>query len=194
MSSPTSSPRKRGGCLKIGLIVGVLLLVGAVAVWAWNNRPIKAVELDQREKEAIGEKLETLEERSYEEGGKVIRFTERELNGLLNEHTQLGDKVKLEIADGAVHARIETKLDPNFPVAGGKTVKGRARFLIDFEAERPELVLDDVTVYGISVPNDWLAGLKGQNLLDQLFGGEGGLSGVQSIALKNGEIVITLKD
>ena len=34
-------------------------------------------------------------------------------------------------------------------------------------------MLDDLTVWGISLPNDWLGGLKGQDLLGQTVGSKG---------------------
>ena len=67
-------------------------------------------------------------EPQYEKGTKEIILTERELNGLLNEHTTMGGQLKFELATDAIHARIETDLDPDLPVVGGKHLKAKARF------------------------------------------------------------------
>ena len=92
----------------------------------------------------------------------------------------------------AIHARIETDLDPDLPIFGGKRLKARARFLVGGAPEKPALVLDDLTVWGISLPNDWLGGLKGQDLLGQALGG--GIRGVEEFKVESGQLTIRLAD
>ncbi len=116
------------------------------------------------------------------------------MNGLLNEHTEFGEKIKLELATDAIHARIQTELNPDLPIAGGKTFKARAKVTVSMEGEKPSLILEDLTVWGISLPNDWLAGLKGKNFLEEIFGGKAELSGIELIQVRNGEIYIKLKE
>lgn len=133
-------------------------------------------------------------EPEYERGSKEIVLTERELNGLINENTTLGDKLKLTLATDEVHARLETDLDEDLPVVGGKKLKARARFLVGTVEGRPSLVLDDLTVWGASLPNDWLGGLKGQDLLGQIFGNSGGVSGIAELRIERGQLVIKLAE
>lgn len=97
-----------------------LIAILAVAAWFWFNRPIKPVELSQQEVGVIEEKISTLEEPTYEKGRKEIILTERELNGLLNENTDLGNQLKFSLGTDEIHARIETDLDEDLPVMGGK--------------------------------------------------------------------------
>lgn len=178
-----------------------LLTIAALAgaVW-WYNRPITPVVLNAKEKAVVEAKLGAVQaparpEPEYQKGGKEIIFTEREINGLLNERTTLGKSVGIELATGAVHARVETDLDSNIPVVGGKRLKARARFLVSGTPGTQQLVLDDVTVWGISLPNDWLGQMKGRNLLGEALGaGPHGLPGVEDLRVENGRVVIRLKE
>ena len=185
--------------LIIVLVALLLAVVGIGIAWWWHNRPIKPVVLTPQEKQVVEQKVEAIqqpdppaEDPVYEKGTREIILTERELNGLLNENTTLGDSVSFQLATGEVHARIETDLDPDLPVLGGKRLKARARFLVEDATGKPTLVLDDLTVWGVSLPNDWLGGLKGQDLLGKTFGG--GLAGVEEFKVETGKLVIRLKE
>ena len=197
--APTPMPAKRRSCLVPALITVIAILTVVIGFIWWHNRPIKPVQLSVQEKAAVEAKLESVQkpptQPTYEKGAKEIILTEHELNGLLNENTTLGDKLKFELVEGAVHARIETDLDKDLPIVGGKRLKAHARFFVSTESGRPRLVLDDLTIWGISLPNDWLGGLKGQDLLGQTVGGQGGgLAGVKEIKVESGRLVIRLAD
>lgn len=193
--------RTRRSCL-FPFLAGVLLLLFlVVGLWFWLNRPIRPVKLSAEEKAAVEAKVEALQpdrpsEPWYERGSKEILLTERELNGLLNEHTTFGDKLKFELATDAVHARLETDLDPDLPLVGGRHLKARARFFVRTEEGVPRLVIDDVTVWGVSLPNDWLGQLKGRDLLGEILGGgrDGRIAGVEGIEVKPAGISIKLKE
>ena len=197
---PPPAPAKRRSCLVPMLVTLIVILVTVIGVYWWHNRPIKPVQLSVQEKAAVEAKLEAVQapapaQPTYEKGAKEIILTERELNGLLNENTTLGDKLKFELVEGAVHARIETDLDKDMPLVGGKRLKAHARFFVNTDGGQPKLVLDDLTVWGISLPNDWLGGLKGQDLLGQTVGSKGGgLAGVKEFKVESGRLVIRLAD
>lgn len=190
--------RKKSSCLPVAIILIVLLLAGAAAAYFWYNRPIQPVELSKQEVEAIEEKIGSIEaapaEPEYVPGSKEIVLTERELNGLINHNTQLGDKLKLTLITDEIHARIETDMDQDVPVVGGKRLKAKARFLVQSVEGKPSLVLDDLTVWGASLPNDWLGGMKGKDLLGEIFGSGGGLGGIEDIRIDRGQLVIRLAE
>ncbi|MCW1884345.1 hypothetical protein OKA04_06350 [Luteolibacter flavescens] len=199
-SSPPPIPRKKS-CL-VPVLIGIIavLLVGIGLVW-WTNRPIKPVQLSAEEKAVVQQKVEAIQqvegpaEPTYEKGKKEIVLTERELNGLLNEHTTLGEKLKLELATDAVHARYEADLDPDMPVVGGKKLKARARFIVKTTEGIPSLVLDDFTLWGVSLPNDWLGQLKGKDILGEILGAKGGkVAGIEEMKVSSGELTIKLKE
>lgn len=191
------SPARVSLRVKILIVLGVIALVLA-GLWFWYNRPIRPVELSAEEKSVVEAKVEAIQKPdgpTYEKGSKEIILTERELNGLLNENTDLGKTVSLELARNAIHARLETDLDPDLPVVGGKRLKARARFLVSEVPGTAALVLDDLTVWGVSLPNEWLGGLKGHDLLGETLGGKGGgIGGVEEFKVEPGRLIIRLAE
>lgn len=194
----TSAAPKRVPWLRIILIGLLVLLLVLVGLWWWHNRPIQPVVLTPQEKQIVAEKVESIQkpaEPKYEKGGKEIVLTERELNGLLNENTSLGKTLSFELATNAVHARVETDLDKDLPFIGGKHLKARARFLVKGETGKPAFVLDDLTVWGVSLPNDWLGGMKGHDLLGEVLGmKDGHIAGVEEFKVEPGQLLIRLKE
>lgn len=180
----------------IGLGILALVLGG---LWLWYHRPIQPVELSAQEKAAVAAKVQAIQqptEPTYEKGAKEIILTERELNGLLNEKTTFGKTVSFELVTNAIHARIETDLDKDLPVVGGRHLTARARFVVHKGSEPASFVLDDVTVWGISLPNDWLAGIKGRDLLGEVLGGgkAGKIPGVEDFKVEAGKLTIRLAE
>ncbi len=192
--NPPPVLRKTAPFSKVLIILAILILVLG-GLWWWHNRPIRPVVLSPQEKAVVEAKVEAIQkpaEPVYEKGSKDIILTERELNGLLNQNTTLGESLKFELVTNAIHARLETDLDPDLPILGGKRLKARARFLVGGTAEKPAFVLDDLTVWGISLPNDWLGGLKGQDLLGEALGG--GIGGVEEFKVERGKLTIRLAE
>ena len=203
---PPPVPRRKSRLIPVLIGVAAVLLVW-IGLYFWFNRPIKPVHLSAEEKQIVQQKVEALQqveapapsspgEPTYEKGKREIILTEKELNGLLNEHTTLGDKLKFELATDAVHARLETDLDPEMPLIGGKRLKARARFIVKTETGVPSLILDDLTVWGVSIPNDWVAQLKGKDLLGEVLGGgKGGkVAGIEEMSVEPGQLKIKLKE
>ncbi len=199
MSEIPPPPAKRSSFLfKIAIFAVVTLLVLG-GLWWWSNRPIQPVVLTAQEKTTVEAKVEAIQkpaEPKYEKGGKEIILTERELNGLLNENTTFGETVSFELATNAIHARVETDLDPDLPVVGGKHLKARARFLVSEVPGQASFILDDLTVWGISLPNDWLAGMKGKDMLGEILGGgkNGKVAGVEEFKIEPGRLIIRLAE
>jgi hypothetical protein len=198
--SPTVPARRSHKLLIVmGILAAIALILGGL--WWWHNRPIQPVQLSAQEKAAVEAKMEAIQkpaEPKYEKGGKEITLTERELNGLLNENTPLGKTVSLELATNAIHARVDTDLDKDLPIIGGRHFKAKARFLVSDQPGQANFILDDVTVWGISLPNDWLAGLKGHDLLGEVLGGVksngGKFPGVQEFKVEAGKLIIRLAE
>lgn len=191
--------------LKALIIIGILVLI-LCGLWWWMNRPIQPVLLTTQEKAVVETKIEAIQkpgaltqktdEPKYEKGSREIILTERELNGLLNDKTTLGKTVCFELASHAIHARVETDLDPDLPIVGGRRLKAKARFLVSDVPGEASFILDDVTIWGISMPNDWLAGLKGKDLLGQVLGDgqTGKIPGVEEFKVEAGRLIIRLKE
>lgn len=205
-----------------GLLAFLLIIVATVAItiW-WIQRPIKPVVLSEAEKKVVDTKLQEMrsaptpardEQRSivranpppnptsnrYVPGGKELRLTEREINGLLNQNTELGDKVRLELDTDAINAYLAVPIPKDFPIAGGKMFRARGRFrLVLSKDQAPVAMLEDVTVFGISLPKEWLGGVKGKNLLADAVGERNDSStwkGIKSLRVVPGAIVLEVGD
>ena len=220
--APTAAPKQRPwllyGCG--GLLALLLLVVATVAItlW-WVQRPIKPVVLSAAEKAAVEEKLEHLDgapgdgpragapaktglkpeqDRPYAPGSKVLQLTERELNGLLNANTDLGKAVRLEFGRDAINAYLAVRIPEDFPVGGGKMFRARGRFRVSLgNGGEPYAILEDVTVFGLSLPKAWLAGLKGENLIAKAMGEANGspiFKGVKSLRVEPGALVLEVEE
>lgn len=217
MQKPTPKRRRwlLWGCG--GLLGFLVIIVATVAItlW-WIQRPIKPVVLSAAEKATVEQKLQHLGggtsttpleadskpkpelDRSYTPGSKELRLTERELNGLLNANTDLGQTVRLELGQDAINAYLVVPIPQDFPIGGGKMFRARGRFRLSLtDGKAPVAMLEDVTVLGLSLPKAWLGGLKGENLLADAVGKTNGtpvLQGVKSLRVVPGAIVLEVGD
>jgi hypothetical protein len=202
------------------MLLGLLLLIVAtVAFTIWYiQRPIRPVVLLPAEKAVVEAKLERVRgpagdvprptagerpplvelDRNYAPGGKVLRLTERELNGLLNANTDLGKTLRLEFGRDAINAYVATPIPDDVPLVGGKMFRARGRFRLALtKGAPPYAVLEDVTVFGLSLPKAWLGGIKGENLLADALGRHDGgpvLRGVKSLRIEPGALVLEVED
>ena len=137
-------------------------------------------------------------DRTYVPGSKVLKLTERELNGLLNANTGLGESVRLELGKDAINAYVAVPIPQDFPIGGGKMFRACGRFRLSLDnGGAPYAILEDVTVFGLSLPKAWLAGLKGENLIGEAVGKRNGspiLQGIKSLRIEPGALVLEVDD
>ena len=137
-------------------------------------------------------------DRSYVPGSKVFKLTERELNGLLNANTDLGESVRFELARDAINAYLAVPIPKDFPIGGGKVFRARGRFRVSLgNSGAPVAMLEDVTVLGLSLPKAWLGGLKGENLIGEAVGKRDGspvVRGIKSLRVEPGALVLEVED
>lgn len=136
----------------------------------------------------------------YSEEGlsREINFSERELNALLANKTDMANRVAIDLADDLVSANMLVTLPPDLPFLGGNTLKIRAGLELAYREARPVVVLRGVSIMGVPIPNAWLGGLKNIDLVER-FGSDQGLwqafsSGVDSIRVQEGRLQIRLKE
>ena len=138
------------------------------------------------------------QDRPYVPGSKVLKLTEREINGLLNANTDLGKSVRLEFATDAINAYVAVPIPQDFPIGGGKMFRARGRFRVSLgNGATPYAILEDVTVFGLSLPKAWLGGLKGENLIGQAMGERNGkpvFQGIKSLRVEPGALVLEVED
>ena len=128
----------------------------------------------------------------------MLKLTEREINGLLNANTDLGKSVRLEFARDAINAYLAVPIPQDFPIGGGKMFRARGRFRVSLGNDAtPFAILEDVTVFGLSLPKAWLGGVKGENLIGQAIGERNGkpvLRGIKSLRVEPGALVLEVED
>jgi hypothetical protein len=136
----------------------------------------------------------------YSEAGdsRQILFTERELNAILANNTDLADKVALDLAQDLVSIKMLIPMDPDLPLLGGKMLKIRAGAELAYKDGKPVIKLRGVSLMGIPMPNAWLGGLKNIDLIKE-FGSDEGFwkvfsDGVRSISVVEGSLKIELKE
>lgn len=204
----------------------LLIILGTVAltVW-WIQRPIKPVVLSPREQATVEAKLRRLDgaptqnpvsgantgpsqpgsglqpevpRRFYLPGAKVLKLTEREVNGLLNQNTDLGKSLRFEFDQDAINAYLAVRIPQDFPIGAGKMFRARGRFRVSLgNGGKPYAILEDVTVFGISLPKAWLGGIKGENLISEAVTGNSQspvLKGIKSLRVEPGALVLELED
>jgi len=142
----------------------------------------------------------TLEPTPYTESPEKrnIALTEKELNALLANNTNLAQRLVIDLAEDMASAKLLVHLDPDFPFFGGQTLKVTAGTEIAFRNQRPVVVLKGVSVWGVPIPNAWLGGLKHVDLVNE-FGTEAGFwkafaDGIEHVRISDGAVQIQLRE
>lgn len=190
-----------------GIVLGTCTIAAASAtLWYQYNlhaSKFKPVQLTTAEQQAVNDKLNALggQAAPATDPSKTIVLNEREINGYLDAQG-LGETVKVHLTHGNVGATILAPVDEEVPLLGGHTVRLKIAFNTKLdESHRFALSLADVSVGGISLPNAWLGGVKGLNLLAEDHPDTHGPSllkgfaaGIKDFQLKNGELRLVLND
>jgi hypothetical protein len=215
-SSRKSSPLKTAAIVLFTIVVSV-----ALAIWVMTRyifpRDFEPVELSKNEQVILDKKLSifqgwsdsfsasaettdnTLQAEKYSEenADRTIEFSERELNALLANNTDLAQRLAINLSNNLASGKLLIPLDPDFPVMGGKTLKLTAGLELAYANERPIVVLKGVSVMGVPIPGAWLGGLKNVDLVSEF--GDAGFwkafaTGVEFIKVEEGQLVIKLKE
>jgi hypothetical protein len=139
-----------------------------------------------------------LEPQRYSEVGasREVSFSEREINALIANNTDLASKVAVDLSQDLVSVRILIPLDPEMPIMGGKTLKASAGLELAYRHGRPVVVLKGVSLWGVPMPNSWLGNLKEVDLVHE-FGNEGFwkdfAAGVDYISVGDESLTVKLK-
>ena len=217
-------PKKRGCLRTLGIMLATVIIsiVASVLVVNYYLFPKKfdPVELSQGEESTLNQKLKrfglptlandeatnaasttpALEPEAYTEVGasREINFSEKELNALLAQNTDLADKIAIDLAENLASAKMIIPLDPDFPFLGGKTLKVSAGAELSYANGRPTVILKGVKVWGVPIPNAWLGNLKNVDLVKEFGGNEGFwksfADGVDNISVTDGLLKIKLKE
>ena len=127
-----------------------------------------------------------------------IELTERELNALLAKNTDLAEQLVIDLTDNLASIKLLVDLDPDFPFFGGKTLKVSGGTQLSYQNDRPVIVMQGVSVWGVPIPNAWLGGLKNIDLVSEFGGNEGFwkslADGIEDIRVEDGKLLIQLAE
>jgi hypothetical protein len=207
------------GLMLLTVVLSVGITVTAVYLMLFPG-DFKPVTLNQKEEQLLEQKLQRLDfgqrqsargsrpatgsvpltpERYSEEGAsREIDLSERELNALLANNTDLAQRLAIDLADDLASAKLLVPLDPDFPILGGKTLKLSAGMELRYSSGKPVVILKGVSLWGVPMPNAWLGNMKNIDLVQE-FGSDKGFwkafaDGVEEIEVKEGKLRIRLKE
>lgn len=213
---------KNSARTKLIVVAVAAVMITLTAVWVVRSyiypRAFNPVELSIREQRTLDDKLDQLgvggtsqssraidqtaplEPEPYREDDsqREIAFTEKELNGLLSNNTNLASRLAIDLSDDLASAKLLIPMEEGFPIVGGKTVRIDAGLELAFTNNRPVVVLRGVSVMGVPIPNAWLGNLRNVNLVQE-FGGDPGFwnafaEGIDSLEVRDGELNLRLKE
>lgn len=216
---------KRLGWFQITAIVLVAMIITVlVTLWLVKSYLFPAqftpVTLSSQEQRTLTAKLENLERTTgaekrrmpddrkrdrlqpepYSEAGasRDVRFSERELNAMLANNTDLARRVAIDLSENLISARILLPMDQDFPVFGGRTLRAKTGVEFAYENGRPIVKLRGVTIMGVPIPNAWLGGLKNIDLVHE-FGSDQGFwkafaDGIAAVKVEEGNLMIELRE
>jgi hypothetical protein len=137
---------------------------------------------------------------AYNEEGtsREINFSEREINSLLANNTDLARKLAIDLADDLISVKLLLPVDPDFPLFGGKTLRVRAGAELAYHDNKPIVKLRGVSVMGVPLPNSWLGGLKNIDMVNEFGTGDGFwksfADGIESINVREKNLYVKLKE
>jgi len=159
----------------------------------------KNMETQGQNHEGLGLDNDLMPESYKEDASKrEINFSEKELNAMLANNTDMAKRVAIDLANDLASAKMIIPMDPDFPFIGGKTLRVNTGLGLSFANDRPIVILKGVSIMGVPIPNAWLGNLKNVNLVQE-FGLESGFwrtfaAGVEYINVQDGMLQIKLKE
>jgi len=241
---PTPPVPQRKSRLWLWITLGVvgLLIVGVVGWYFYYfHASIRPVNLDEREREVVQEKIEVIETagagRSGERGAstnelpddalremnqvkilppereeeileqqredrRTLVLTQREINGMLNHNTNLGERLKFDLRAGYIDIQYVQPIPQDVAMVGGQTW----RFSLDVSLNKVpggalELTVRDISVGGIPLPSAWLemVGIqKNEDLIElikrEMPGFEKFEQGIDYVDISSGQMKVRLAE
>lgn len=178
---PPASAWKKPALLIAAAILGSCALTAVgTAWWVKHNfyaSALKPVQLTTLEQQAFDQKLQALEVVGHSEvtttpppsaqstDPREIAISAKEINAFLAAQG-VGDRVKVDLSRDRVSANFILPMDEGLPLIGGTTLRLKLALgaLVD-AAGKFVLKVDDVSVGGVPLPNAWLGGIKGLDLI-----------------------------
>lgn len=129
---------------------------------------------------------------------REINLSEKELNAMLANNTDLAKRVAIDLSENLASAKMLIPMEEDFPMIGGKTLRVNVGLGLSFANDKPVVILKGVSIMGVPIPNAWLGNLKNVDLVQE-FGLESGFwktfaAGVEYVNVQDGMLQIKLKE
>lgn len=200
----------------LGITLGVLLGLAGVAtaaagIWWKTNfdpAPFIPVSLTTQEQAAFDQKLAAFPVGSpaaapappvTDLANRTLVITEREVNAWLAKN-ELGEHVQVRFKNGKITGALLLDIPQDFPVLAGQRIKASLGLTahLDGTSRHLALVVDEVTVAGMPLPNAWVGDIKGVNLMDDPAridpAVENFLRGIRQFEIQDGLVVVRLHE
>jgi hypothetical protein len=205
------------------MFVTAMVAIGGCIWWFnhyFNPKPHQPVQLTQPEQQQLDAKLTAFSAKlpppaaptdtpapvmaegmpaplDPEMSKRTLLLTEREMNSYLAKQN-LGDKVKVQFGQGIISANVILQAPADFPFIAGQKIRLDFNFTASASGtdKRLGLVMDDVSVGGIPLPNAWLGDLKGIDIIEQRLKNDRAfkrfLDGINTLEIKDGQMRVIL--
>ncbi len=218
-AAPLPPPAPRRGRLLLSLLATFLaggLIAGGGAYWWFKRhldaRALEPVRLAEAEDRAFEAKLQALAAAGEPAGTaaappgsaspeeRTVQISGREINAFLADRG-LGENIRVELARDLLHVAMIVPIpaDSGLPLLAGANL--RLRFSLDAACDPlagPRFAIRDVRLGGVPLPDAWLGGIKGLNLVDQNLNQDPGvqrfLSGIQDLEVRPEGIRVRLRE
>ncbi|TDU81320.1 arginine N-succinyltransferase [Prosthecobacter fusiformis] len=205
---PAQAPLRQGPSGKkiILTILGVFVLgcgiAAATTAW-WVKRniyasPIQPVSLSQSEHQALEAKIHVLETSAAPSGlpdvspgeqERTLVITAKEINAYLASQ-ELGETIQVDLGHDSISATVLAPVpaDAGLPLISGTTLRLSLSLTARMdEAKKVALIVRDVRMGGLPMPNAWLGDIKGVNLADENLSNDPALqrffAGIESLQI-----------
>jgi hypothetical protein len=177
-----------------------------------SPQPIEPVVLTETESTALEEKLDRLgaprspnetEPSGVRSGAmrlevepdfvrKPVIISEREINALIGKNTDLADKIRVSLSRDRIQIKANIPIPEDMPFVGGQTFRLNLSTKLVVGDERLTLMLEDIAVGGIPLPNAWIQDIKGRDMLAEMQEDDRlrtVMEGIEKLEVQDGQIV-----
>jgi hypothetical protein len=217
-ATSSDPPSGRTGAARLVLVVVATVIVTALFTAWWVGRYVYArdfspTRLTAAEAQVLEEKLSRLDEAAApprpaddmapepyreDDAARVIRLSERELNGLIAKQDDVARRVAVDLSRDLVSVKLLVPFDENLWLVGGTTLRLCFGLALSYGGGGPVVAMRGVGVGGIPVARAGGGEIKNGNLVEE-FGAPGGFwdqfaQGVEYIEVRDGQLLIKLRE
>jgi hypothetical protein len=217
-ATSTDPPSGRTGAARLVLVVVATVIVTALFTAWWVGRYVYArdfspTRLTAAEAQVLEEKLSRLDEAAApprpaddmapepyreDDAARVIRLSERELNGLIAKQDDVARRVAVDLSRDLVSVKLLVPFDEGLWLIGGTTLRLSFGLVFTYGDAGKVVAIRGISLGGIPLPKAWWGDIKNKNLVEE-FGAPGGFwdrfaQGVEYVEVRDGSLLVKLRE